>query len=225
ATTSIFSVINAALLRALPYPRADRIVAVCERNTVNVSGEPCSRGSFSVDNFATWRGGAKSFDAFAAFREGTTSLAAPGRDAVSAQARVTTASLFTVVGAQPAIGRFFTAAEDQPGGPDVLVLSHAFWQDYFAGDSGIVGRRVSIEARQFTVLGVTAPGFSVYEPVDVWLPMRLTPAGATPRGRSLRALALVRSEVSFEQANREMQILAARAAHDQPQFNTNMTAF
>ncbi|HEV8445946.1 MAG TPA: ABC transporter permease [Gemmatimonadaceae bacterium] len=225
ATTSIFSVINAALLRALPYPHADRIVAVCERNTVNPSGEPCSRGGFSVDNFATWRGTAKSFDAFAAFREGTASLAAPGRDAVSAQARVTSASLFVVVGARPALGRFFTAEEDQPGGPDLLVLSHAFWQEYFAGDSGIVGRHVSLEARQYTVVGVTAPGFGVYEPVDVWIPMRLAPAGATPRGRSLRALALVRPGVTLEQANREMQVLAARTAHDQPQYNANMTAF
>src|SRR5262249_47743634 len=163
-----------------------------------------------------WRNVAKSFDAFAAFREGTTALAAPRRDAISAQARVTSASLFRVVGARPALGRFFSDAEDQPGGPDVLVLSHAFWLDYFAGDWEIIGRHVTLEARQFRVVGVTAPGFAVYEPVDVWLPMRLTPAGATTRGRSLRALALLRTGVTQEQANREMQVLAARAAHDQP---------
>jgi len=225
ATTSIFSVINAALLRALPYPHAERIVAVCERNTVKPNAEVCSRGGFSVDNFTTWRTVAKSFDSFAAFQEATVSVAAPGRDAVSAQARFTTASLFTVLGARPVHGRFFTAAEDQPGGPDVLVISHTFWQSYFGGDSGIVGRRVAVEARQYTVIGVAPSGFGVYEPVDAWLPIHLAPAGATSRGRSLRALALLSPGVTLDRADREMQILAARAAHDQPQYNANMTAF
>jgi predicted permease len=225
ATSSIFSVLNAALLKRLPYPSAERIVAVCERNTVNPGTGVCPVGGFSVSNYMVWRDVATSFDAFAAFAERRVPITAAGREPVSAQARITTASLFKVLGARPFLGRFFTDQEDQSGGPNLVVLGHAFWQQYFAGDSGAIGRRLSLNGNDFTVIGVTAPGFSVYDPVDVWLPIRLGAAQRAAGGRSLRALALVKPGVTTNQADREMRKLAALRAADEPRFNTNMTAF
>src|SRR5690348_6227240 len=93
ATSSIFSVVNAALLQQLPYPHPSRIVAVCEKNVTRTTSEVCGVGAFSVANYVIWRDDAKSFDAFAAFIERRVAIIAPGADPISAQARVTTASL------------------------------------------------------------------------------------------------------------------------------------
>jgi putative ABC transport system permease protein len=223
ATSSIFSVVNAALLEQLPYPQPDRIVAVCEKNVTQPARELCGVGGFSVANYVIWRDEATSFDAFAAFAERRVAIIAPGADPVSAQARITSASLFTVLNTHPYLGRFFTAAEDRPGGPNEIVLGYAFWQQYFGGDPAAVGRRVLVNANDYTIVGVTAPRFGVYDPVDVWLPIRLGAADRAAPGRSLRTLALLKSGVSVEQADREMKTLAARRAQDEPRYNTNMT--
>ena len=224
ATSSIFSVVNATLLEQLPYPHADRIVAVCEKNVVQPAHELCSVGSFSVANYVIWRDDATSFDAFAAFVERRVAVMAPGRDPISAQARITSASLFTVLGARPHRGRFFTVAEDQPGGPNEIVLGYAFWQQYFGGDPAAVGKRVLMNANDYTIVGVTASRFGVYDAVDVWLPIRLGAADRARGGRSLRTLALLKPGVTIERADREMKTLAARRAQDEPRYNTNMTA-
>ncbi|HMC55606.1 MAG TPA: ABC transporter permease [Gemmatimonadaceae bacterium] len=223
ATSSIFSVVNAALLQRLPYPNADRIVAVCERNTTQAASEPCGVGGFSVPNYGIWRESATSFTAFAAFAERRVAVIAPRSEPISAKARITTANLFTVLGARPYLGRFFTDAEDRPGGPLLLVVSYPFWQQYLSGDPSVVGRQVLVNGGDYTVIGITAPRFGVYDPVDVWLPIRLGPA--PQGGRSLRAMALVKPGVTLEQADREMRTLAARRAQDEPTRNSNMTAF
>lgn len=223
ATSSIFSVVNAALLQKLPYPHADRIVAVCEKSMTRSTPEICPIGGFSVPNYAIWRETATSFDAFAAFREGRVAIVAPRSEPISAQARVTAASLFTVLGARPFLGRFFTSEEDRPGGPNLIVLSYPFWQQYFGGDPGVVGRQITVNANDYTVIGITAPRFGVYDPVDVWLPLRLPPGAQG--GRSLRAIALLKPGVTLEQADREMKTLAARRAQDEPRYNADMTAF
>lgn len=225
ATSAIFSVINAVLLTALPYPDADRIVAVCERDRADPGAAICPVGGFSVANYAIWRETATSFEAFAAFAERRVAITAPGAEPVSAQARITTATLFPVLGARPYLGRFFTQTEDQPGGPDHIVLSFGFWQQYFGGDPGVIGRVLSMNTWDYTIIGVTGPGFQVYDPVDVWLPIRLGAEHRSARGRSLRALALLKPGISLEQANGEMGLLAARRALDEPEWNTNMTAY
>jgi putative ABC transport system permease protein len=225
ATSSIFSVVNAALLEQLPYPRADRIVAVCEKNVTKPAPELCPVGGFSVANYIIWRDEARSFDAFAAFAERRIAIIRSDAEPVSAEARLTSASLFSILGARPYLGRFFSAAEDQPGGPNEIVLGYSFWQQYYGGDSAVIGRRILVNADNYTIVGVTAPRFAVYDPVDVWLPIRLSEANRATPGRSLRTLALLKPGVTVEQADREMKALAVRRAQDEPRYNTNMTAF
>jgi predicted permease len=225
ATSSIFSVVNAALLRSLPYANADRIVAVCEKPTTRPARSICGVGGFSPANYLVWRDVAASFEAFAAFAERRVAISKSGAEPVAAQARITSASLFRVLGARPYLGRFFTDAEDQAGGPDNIVLSHGFWQNYFGGDPAVIGSRVSLNTYDYTVIGVTARGFGVYDPVDVWLPIRLAAAERSTPGRSLRALALLKPGVTVEEADREMKTLAARREIDEPRINRNMTAF
>ena len=144
ATTSIFSVVNAVLLRRLPYPNADRIVALCEKNLAQPEQPVCGAGAVNPGNFLAWHDRAPSLEASAAFFEQRVALTGGGVDPIAAQARVTTAGIFNVLGARPAIGRFFTADEDKPGGPNVVVLSHSIWQQHFGGDPRIIGRQLRV---------------------------------------------------------------------------------
>ncbi|HTJ24419.1 MAG TPA: ABC transporter permease, partial [Gemmatimonadaceae bacterium] len=225
ATTSIFSVVNAVLLRGLPYPHADRIVALCEKSTVRPTNAICPVGGVGPSNFLHWQEGARSFEAMAAFAEGRAAVARPGGDPVSAQARATTASLFTVLGARPARGRFFTADEDKPGAPRVVVLGYAFWQQQFGGDSTIVGKHLMVNGSDVTVVGVTQRDFSLYDPVDVWVPIRFAPAQRTSPGRWVRAIGMIKEGVTVEQADRELKMLEARVAQELPKWNESTTAF
>lgn len=225
ATTSIFSVVNAVLLRQLPYAHPDRIVALCEKNAVKPWNVVCPVGGVGPSNFLHWQEGAQSFEAMAAFAEGRAAVARPGGDPVSAQARVTTASLFKVLGARPARGRFFTDAEDKPGAPSVAVLSYAFWQQQFGGDSSIIGKQVVVNGSNATVVGITQRDFGLYDPVDLWLPIRFTPDQRTAAGRWVRAIGLIKEGVTVDQADRELKMLEARVAQELPKWNANMTAF
>lgn len=225
ATTSIFSVVNAVLLRGLPYPHADRIVALCEKSLVIPSTAICPVGGVGPANFLHWQEGAKSFDAMAAFVEARVAVAHPDGDPVSAQARITTASIFKVLGARAGLGRFFGPDEDRPGAPNVIVLGYAFWQQEFGADTAIVGKRVRVNGADFTVLGVTERGFGLYDPVDVWLPIRFSAAQRTQGGRWLRALGLIKEGVTLQQADRELKMLESRVAQELPKFNAGMTAF
>ena len=225
ATTAIFSVVNAVLLRRLPYPDAERIVAVCEKSTVRPGNTLCPIGGFSGSNFVIWREEARSFDAMGAFYERRVAITASGREPVSAQIRFANASVFSVLGARAALGRLHTEADDQSGAPPMLVLGHEFWQRQWGADSSVIGRQVRLNGVDATIVGVSQPGFALYEPVDAWLTIRFSAEQRNRGGRFLRVVALLKPGVTLEQANREMSLLAARRAQDAPQFNTGMTAF
>src|ERR1043166_4046227 len=182
ATTSIFSVVNAVLLRGLPYPHADRIVALCEKNLTQPEQPVCGVGSLNPGNFLAWHDRVSALEASAAFVEQRVAVASAQGDPIAAQARFATAEIFKVLGARTANRRFFTADEDTPGGAHVVVLSHALWQQQFGGDPRIVGRQLRINENEYTVIGVTAAGFGLYDPVDVWLPIRFGPAQRTAPG-------------------------------------------
>ena len=224
ATTSIFSVVNAVLLRGLPYPNADRIVALCEKNLAKPEQAVCGIGSLNPGNFLAWHDRVSALDASAAFVEQRVALSATGADPIAAQARFTSYEIFKVLGARPAVGRFFTADEDKSGAPNVLVLSHGLWQQYFGGDPGIVGRTLRMNQNEYTVIGVTAAGFGLYDPVDLWIPIRFVPAQRTAPGRFLRAVGLIKPGATIDEADRQLKRVALERQRELPEFNRNMSA-
>jgi putative ABC transport system permease protein len=222
ATTSMFSVVNAVLLRALPYRDPQHIVVLCEHNVAKPDAMPCN--SLNPANFLYWRDVSKSFESLGAFVDVGASITGASHDPVAVQGRLANASVFTILGARPAAGRLFTDAEDREGGPNVVVLSHAFWRQYFGGDSSIIGKPVMMNASTYTVVGVTAPGFGIYDPVDVWLPMRFSAQHRTAPGRYLHGVARLAPGVSVERAAGEMALMAAQRARDVPAIDNNWSA-
>jgi putative ABC transport system permease protein len=223
ATTAMFSVVHAVLLRGLPYPEPERVAVLCELNNEDRAERPCN--SLNPGNVMYFRQTSKTMSAIGAMREARISIGAAGLETVPALARVANAAVFHVIGARAAVGRLYTPAEDTAGGPNVVVLSHAFWRSQFGGDSAVVGRTVRMNTFEYNVVGVAAPEATIFDPVDVWLPMRFQPSQLTSPGRSLRAVARLRDGVDMAAADAEVRAMAAARAQDVPQVNTNWSAF
>ena len=128
ANTAIFSVVNAVLLRPLPYPESERLVWLSER------GPNFPTMSISYPNFSDWRAQQQVFEQIGVYNWGNYNLTGKGQPSRLTGVRIS-ADAFTALRAQPAVGRIFNNDEDQPGAPSVAVLSHTLWQDRFGGDA------------------------------------------------------------------------------------------
>src|SRR5262245_11264267 len=169
ANTAIFSVVNGVLLRPLPYREPDRLMQLC-RAFPNGAGCPTS-----IPKFTAWRA-AKSFEGVAAY-----DFAGPGMN-ISAGDRPeqvkgihVSVDFFRVFGARTVLGRTFTAEEDRPNGPRVVVLSHRLFADRFGSDPQVLMRPLTINGEPFTVVGVLERAFQSDPPADLYLPLQPDP--------------------------------------------------
>lgn len=170
--TSMFTVLNAALFRTLPYPEGERLVRIYRTSPQSQSWP------HSAANFLDVRAHNTVFENLAASRGASYGLAEPGQPAVRLRGLEVTAEFFPVLGQSAALGRVFNADEDQPGKNRVAVLSHATWLERFGGDPDVIGRDVRLNSEPVTVVGVMPPGFNdrmLWGRVDVWRPIAFTP--------------------------------------------------
>jgi len=212
ANTALFSVVDAALFRPLPYPQPDRLGQVVRR----AAQAPESTPDVSVDG-ATWervRDSVPDLQA-AAFSDWTTgvNLLADGRASYVQQQKVS-AGFFAVLGVAPRVGRGFTHQEDRPGGATVAVLSDALWRDLFAADPGVVGRRVTLRGEPYEVVGVMPSGFRSTVPADLWTPLRPSTEGEGT-GTNYAVVARLAPESTWAQVDGEV------AAVGRPRFGTD----
>jgi putative ABC transport system permease protein len=206
ANTAIFSVINAVLLRPLPYEESERLALYNERS-------PQMDGmSISWPNYTDWRAQQRVFEEMAVFNRGDYNLTGAG-EPERIQAGQVTASLFTTLRVRAAVGRVFTADEDKPGGPPVVVLSYGLWQRRFAGDPQIVGQTLSFNDRGYTVIGVMPRGFRFPSRVEMWVPVGQLSDQPSWKQRGnhpgLYGVARLRPGVTIEQARADMDNIAA----------------
>jgi len=167
ANTAIFSVINALMLRPLPFARAEQLVWVEQVS----QALPLTRvwGAHFLD----WREQGRSLEAIAAHDARELALTDAGEPERIACGEAT-ANLFPLLGVGPfAKGRNFTAAEDQPGGGHVAILSHALWQRRYGGDPDIVGEKITLDETSHTVIGVLPADFRYFRPYELWVPLAL----------------------------------------------------
>jgi len=184
ANTAIFNMVNALVLRPLPFHDPAPLVALHET--------PRSRGSewdpISAPNLRDWRRGLDVFAGLGAFGGTNYNLGLEGRPEWVEAARVES-SLFPPIGVSPIVGRGFTADEDRPDGAPVVLLSHALWQRLFLGDRGVVGRTLRLDGEVHEIVGVMPERFGFPESAKLWTPLGLDPDGRARDDRFLNALA------------------------------------
>jgi putative ABC transport system permease protein len=217
ASSAVFSIVNAAMLRPLPFPEHERLVMVYEVLP--------RFGLFAVApaNFLDWRAQNTSFKGIAAYGTGYETLV--GADSAERISRATVSwDFFDVLGVEPALGRTFRAEEDLPQRTDVVVLSHGMWQRRFGGDPQILGRSITFSGVPSTVIGVMPPHVVFPRTVEFWRPLGLNPADATRGGHFLSTIARLKDGVSLEQANAEMVGIATRLAQQYPDSSRDESA-
>jgi len=215
ANTAIFSVINAVLLRPLPYPKPDAIVRVFE------TGKAGNEMTISPPNFQDWQGRQTVFERFAAFQEISFDLAAQDGIEQIAGMRVS-ADFFQLLGAQASQGRALLPEDDRADANRVVLLSHKFWQSHFNGDTGVVGRVLALGGQSHTIIGVLPRDFEFISPAtELWTALRLGDESHRMKRteRYLQAVARLRPGVSLRQGQAEMDAIAARLAQQYPDAN------
>jgi putative ABC transport system permease protein len=221
ANTAIFTVINAVLLRPLPFEEPERLVGVWEANSLRRS----ERNVVAPANYLDWVSDNAVFSAMSAVYDMSASLAGSGQpEEVPVQSA--TAGLFQLLGLRPELGRVFSDADDAPGAPDVAVLSHGLWVRRYGGDPTVVGSAVRLDGKPFTVIGVMPPEtrtFGVQPRPDLWIPLGLDPSEnyRETSGRFLRAAARLKPGVTIERAQAELSTIARRLETQYPDFNTH----
>ena len=216
ATTAIFSVVNAVLLRPLPYPRADRIVAV-----TNYWKQSSQRAlQVSAPDFHDWQEQGRSFQSIAYFQGGQASVTLASAADYAYVYRVTP-GFFDVLGAKAAVGRLLADAEQRPGGPLGVVITDAFWRRHYNGDASAIGSPIKFSDRVFTIAGVLPADIRFPSRADIYVPSWIRPETTSRSAHNYQVIARLRDEVTMEAARAEMVTLARRLEEQYPATNAN----
>lgn len=224
ANAAIFSVVNAVLLRPLPWSDPDRAVMIWSRWTA------FDKTWVAEGEVLDYRRRSQTLAEVAAWGDGQVNLTGDGEPERVSAANVT-ANLFSTLGVTPIIGRTFTAQEDLPNGPDLVVLGHALWTRRYAGDAGIVGRSLQINGRPFEVIGVMPRSFLLPtdfenpQPTQLWMPLQIDPASTDHGSHGLYAAARLKPGATLRQAADELHGIARAMTNEglypvQMQFDT-----
>jgi predicted permease len=213
ATTAIFSVVDALLLRPLPYPNAPRVVRIWNTFTPRGMMEiPISEPEFNEYRQS------RSFAHVAGFSVGTLTLTGSG-DPLHVAASWGTPDFFSVMGTVPLLGRVFTTDEQQQGHAQVAVLSHRLWQNRFGSSREIVGKSILLNGQSCTVVGVMPQTFNFpSNDVDVWQPLPIAPASDKVGNHYLNLVADLKPQTTLNQARSEMATILGRILHKYPKY-------
>ena len=224
ANTAVFSIIQATLLRALPYPQPEQLALLWEKHPQLPDRLlPVTQG-----NYLDWSESGDAIEQSAAFRSRSMVLTGAG-DAHRLEGLRASASLLEMIGITPMLGRGFSPEEDRPGGPEAVLLSHGLWQRRFGSDEAIVGRSLRLDGRPHTVVGVLPPEFLFPPPVEMlgnlrqFDPQFLVPLQADPSQRrfhNILMLVRIRQGLDPRQAEARLAATAVRLAQDHPDWNS-----
>ncbi|MCI0486763.1 MAG: ABC transporter permease [Blastocatellia bacterium] len=215
ANSAIFSVVNAVLLRPLPYPDSERIVRLWQ--TLPAHG--LERLSLSAPEFVDYRDRSRSFSSLAVYASQGLNLTGAG-EAERVTCTYVTRGFFSVLDVRPFRGRNFYVEEDAPDNDLVVILSHALWQNRFGGDESILGQAVTLNGRSHTVIGIMPAAFQFpNQDTEIWKPMAFSADDYSEDSRGshyLRAVARLKPGVSLEQARSEVASIARQLQHEHP---------
>jgi putative ABC transport system permease protein len=216
ANTAIFSVVNAVLLRPLPYAQPDRLVFAFRMQP------PILRGPISRPDFLEWQAQNQSFQTMAAYTYATFNLTGVDQ-AERLRGALVSEDFFTLFGLAALHGRFLLPSDNQAGSPRATVISYGLWQRRFGGDPKVVGQNIALNGDSYTVVGVAPMQFSFPARIDAWMPARL---GESQQGRGSNYLLVIgrlKDGVTIEQAQAQFNQVAAALAAQYPANDTNLT--
>ena len=215
ANTAIFTVINTVLLKPLPYDKPEQLVVVTE----TVSDRPFG---VSYQNFVDWRSQNTVFENVTALRPRESFNLTGAGESERLQGRLVSANFLSTLGIKPVRGRDFLAEDDQPSATPVAIISHALWQRRFGGDETIIGKQLTLNGQQYTVIGITPANFRFGAEADVTVPIGLSAERFKLRGKDpgVTALARLKHGTSIDNANAELNTIAARLEQQYPDTNT-----
>src|ERR1041384_5474335 len=226
ANTAIFSVVNGVLLRPLPYPEPERLVALW--GTKPPAGrEPNTRNEVALGNFLDWRAQQSVCDEIGALTYASLNLTGTG-EPERLQGAVVTTNLFQLLGVQPMAGRPFLQEEEDPASQRAVIISDGLWQRRFGSDTSLVGKMLTLNGNQHVVVGIMPPGFDLQFPIsreiDLWTPMRINAPEANRQSHYLYVLGRLKRDVTPEQAKESMTVLAGQLEQQYPKTNADRGA-
>ncbi|HYO98620.1 MAG TPA: ABC transporter permease [Pyrinomonadaceae bacterium] len=216
ANSAIFSVVNAVLLRPLPFTEPERLVILWEKSETQDT-------SVAYPNFLDWRDENKTFEQITAYRRDSFNLTGAGEPERLA-GRLVTGNFFATLGVRPFAGRDFVAGDDQPSSAPTVMLGHGFWQRRFGGDLSVINRQLTLNDKSYTVVGITPADFRFGSDTDIYVPIGLSVAevpfykerGSHP---GLWVAARLKPGATIEQARAELDTIMARLGQQYPETN------
>jgi putative ABC transport system permease protein len=229
ANTVVFSVVDAVVMRPLPYPQSDRLVSVLARDTQEGTAHP---DNISYPEFFALRKQNRTLEHIACYRDNSAALSGAG-EAVNIPAEIVSWELFDVLRVQPVLGRSFRP-EEENAGQRVVIIGHQLWKDRFNQDRGIIGKTITLNLVPYVVIGVAPPGFvfpADNREVQIWTTLAQDASSATkvpmtqqPGAGILSAIGRLRAGVSINTARADLDTVAAALAHDDPADYANRPA-
>jgi putative ABC transport system permease protein len=215
ANTAIFSVVDAVLLRPLPFPQADRLVRIWHVPPPK-SFPGFTTFSVSAANYLDWRIQNHVFEKMAIYTD-RNFTSSGGDNPESFWAAAVSYDFLSVLEARPLLGRDFTQDEDRPGHDKVVLLSYGLWQSHFGGNPNIVGQQISLNQQSYLVAGVMPREFRLPDYAEMWTPMAWTDAQRATRGEHhYRVIGRLKPGVDLKQAQAEMNTISSRLAQQYP---------
>ncbi len=213
ANTAIFSVVNSVMLRPLPYEQPSRLVWIAEKN------DKLNLPTFatSVLNYLSWKQQSRTFDALGAFSFATFNLTGQGEPEQLTGGTITP-SLLPLLGMKPILGRWFRDDEDRPGSARVVLISEGLWKRRFGGDSSVIGRTLSLNGVDTTVVGIAPPALALLSNGDMWAPLTIDPGRELRLNHVILAVGRLRPGVTLEQAQAEMNVVAGQLSQQYPEM-------
>lgn len=220
ANSTIFSAVNALLLKPLPFPELDRVVAIWDK----VPAHGVEHNEVAFPNYIDWRDQNQSYEKLALYRwwsANLTGIDTPER----IQGFLVTGNFFDVIGTKPIMGRGFLEHENQPGSDTVAVITHSLWQRRFGGDPNIINKTIALNSITRTIVGVMPEHFNFPKGSEVYAPLQFTPELARSRqSHSFYVIGRLKPGVSIESAQSEIDTITKRLEAQHPETNTGLGA-
>lgn len=219
ATTAMFSIVNAILLRPLPFAEPERLVALWQTEA--------APGNYPItgEDYLDWKAQNKTLEAIGLYDWPKSYNLSVSGAVEPASGVPTEANFFSVLGVSPLLGRTFAEGEDFEGRNHVAVLSYGLWKNRFGGGSDVIGKSIVLNGEAFTIVGVMPQWFRFPSAVDLWIPIDMSPQKLTKRGtHNYRAIARLKQGVSIQQAQADLSTIAARLEEQYPETNAKVGA-